>query len=184
MKIYLDNSIIGRLVDIAQGVKAPERRLEQDMAVLPDLIAMCRAHGHVLCISADAETEITRVGRTDRRKELLRELKGFMRLPSASERDETSSLAMDLEQFLLSKTRITRAEKREAMHWDAGHLASCQVNGCHVFLTTDYSSIWAHRRALKGLYATNVKRPVELYPDLKMTFVTTALTKKRGSEDE
>jgi len=66
MKIYLDNSIIGRLVDIGLSVKAPEPRLEQDMAVLPDLITICRTHGHMLCISADAKTEITRVGRTDR----------------------------------------------------------------------------------------------------------------------
>ena len=119
MKIYLDNSIIGRLVDIAHSVKAPERRLEQDMAVLPDLIGMCHTHGNVLCISADAETEITRVGGTDRRKELLQELGRFTLLPYADEQDETRSLAMDLEQFLLSKTRITRAEKREAVHWDA-----------------------------------------------------------------
>ncbi len=139
------------------------------MAVLPDLIAMCRTHGTVLCISADAETEIARVGRIDRHKELLQELKAFRLLPYADEQDETRSLAMDLEQFLLSKTRITRAEKREAVHWDAVHLASCRVNSCHVFLTTDYGSIWAYRHTLKRLYSINVKRPTELYTEFAMT---------------
>ncbi len=184
MKIYLDNSIIGRLVDKAQGIKASERRLEQDMAILPDLILMCRNRGHVLCISADAETEIIRVGRTDRRKELLQELKRFTLLPSADEQDETSLLAKHLEQFLLSKTRITRAQKKEAVRWDAVHLASCQMNMCHVFLTTDYSSIWAYRRALKRLYAINVKRPAEFYPELAMTIKMIALTMRQGSGDE
>jgi len=184
MKIYLDNSIIGRLVDIARGVKAPERRLEQDMAVLPDLLAVCRTHAHVLYISADAQTEITRVGRTDRRKELLLKLKGFMLLPPADEQDETSSLVTNLEQFLLSKTRINRTEKREAVHWDAAHLASCRANSCHVFLTMDYGSIWAYRRALKRLYGINVKRPSELYQELTTAVVKMALTKRRGRARE
>ena len=171
MKIYLDNSIIGRLVDINQGTKTPGPRLEQDMAVLPRLIAICRIRGDVLCISADAQNEITRVGRIDRRKELLQELKAFRLLPPVDEQDEASSLVTDLEQFLLSKTRITRAEKRKAVRWDAGHLASCQVNNCHAFLTTDYGSIWAYRRALKQLYGINVKRPSELYQELTTAVV-------------
>jgi hypothetical protein len=160
MKIYLDNSIIGRLVDIAQGVKAPEPRLEQDMDVLPHLLALCRTRGHLLCISADAQTEITRVGRADRRKELLQKLERFMLLPPANEQDDSTSLVTDLEQFLLSKTRITKAEKREALHWDAAHLASCRVNSCRVFLTTDYGSIWAYRRALKRLLWNQCKEAV------------------------
>ena len=102
---------------------------------------------------------MTRVGRTDRRKELLQELKGITLLPSADEQAETRSLAMDLEQFLLSKTCITRVEKREAVRWNAVHLASCRVNSCHAFMTTDYASIWAHRCALKRLYSINVKGP-------------------------
>jgi hypothetical protein len=184
MKIYLDNSIIGRLVDITQGVKAPEPRLEQDMAVLPGLLAMCHTRGHVLCISADARTEIIRVGRIDRREELLGELERFMLLPPADEQYEASSLATDLERFLLSETRITRAKKREAVHWDATHLASCRANDCHVFLTTDYGSIWAYRRALKRLYGINVKRPSEFYQELTTAGVKVASTKRRWRADE
>ncbi len=184
MKIYLDNSIIGRLVDIAQSVKAPELRLEQDIAALPDLLALCRTRGYLLCISADSQTEISRVGRVDRREELLRELERFRLLPPANEQNATSSLIMDLEQFLLSKTRITKAKKREAVHWDAAHLASCRVNSCHAFLTTDYGSIWAYRRALKRLYGINVKRPSELYQEITTAVVKVTLTKRWWRADE
>ncbi len=184
MKIYLDNSIIGRLVDIAQSVKAPELRLEQDMAALPDLLALCRTRGYLLFISANAKTEIIRVGRTDRREELLGELERFVLLPPANEQNATSSLVTDLEQFLLSKTRIIRTRKQEAVHWDAAHLASCRVNSCHVFLTTDYGSIWAYRRALKRLYEINVKRPSEFYQELTTAVVKVALTKRRWRADE
>ena len=65
MKIYLDNSIIERLVDITHGVKDPELRLEEDMAALPGLPALCCTRGHPLYISADAQTEITRIGNID-----------------------------------------------------------------------------------------------------------------------
>ena len=184
MKIYLDNSIIGRLVDIAQGVQAPEPRLNQDMAVLPCLIAICRTRDYVLGISADAEMEIIKVGRPDRRKELLQELGRFVLLPSTDEQEETMSLITDLEQFLLSKTRITRPGKKEAVRWDARHLASCRVNSCHVFLTTDYGSIWAYRRALKRLYGINVKRPSELYLELTTGVVMGRSTINRGSAGE
>jgi len=165
VKIYLDNSIIGRLVDITQGIKPPQPRLEEDMTVLPDLIALCRERNYVLCISVDAEIEISKVERPDRRQRLLQELHKFELLPPIVESDAVS-LAEALEKFLLSKTRITRAEKKEALEWDARHLASCRLNGCDVFLTTDYGSIWAYCRSLKRIHAVNVMRPVELYQEM------------------
>jgi hypothetical protein len=184
MKIYLDNSIIGRLVDIAQSVKAPELRLRQDIAALPNLLALCNTRSYLLCISADAQTEIIKVGRTDRREELLGELERFMLLPPAHEQGATSSIITDLEQFLLSKTCITKAEKRESVHWDAVHLASCRLNSCHVFLTTDYGSIWAYRRALKRLYGIDVKRPSEFYQELTTALMNVVLTNRQGRASE
>lgn len=166
VKIYLDNSIIGRLVDIAQGIRPPALRLEADMAVLPELIALCRQGNYVLCISADAEAEINKVERADRRQELLQQLREFELLPSGTGNRNAASLAADLEKFLLAKTRVVRAKKKEALHWDAHHLASCWLNSCDVFLTTDYGSIWAYRRALKHLYGINVRRPAELHQDV------------------
>lgn len=169
MKIYLDNSIIGRLVDIARGIKPPEPRLEEDMAVLPALIALCRKRHYVLYISADAETEIARVERPDRRQELFQQLQEFELLPATVESDEAASVADALKEFLLSKTRITKSKKKQALHWDACHLASCWLSGCDVFLTTDYASIWAYRRTLKRIHGITVRRPVDLYEELTTT---------------
>ena len=75
-------------------------------------------------------------------------------------------LAQELKAFLLSKTKITRETKREAVEWDAYHLAVCKDNGCDVFLTCDYASIWAYRRFLKRLFAIKVRRPTELLEEV------------------
>ena len=166
MKIYLDNSIIGRPVDIARGMKPPEPRLEEDLAILPELIALCRNRDYLLCVSSEAEAEIDRVKKPDRRQELFQKLQEFELLPATVDSNNAASLVDALEEFLLSKTRITRAEKKQALRWDACHLASCRLNGCDVFLTTDYGSIWAYRRDLKRLHGVNVRRPAELYHEL------------------
>ena len=77
-------------------------------------------------------------------------------------------LAQELKTFLLGKTKITRDAKREAVEWDACHLAVCKDNGCDVFLTCDYASIWAYRRFLKRLFAIEVRRPVELLKEIRL----------------
>jgi len=168
LKVYLDNSIIGRLVDIARGIEPPERRLEEDMAVLPGLIALCRKRKYRLCISVDAKAEIARVKKLDRREELSQQLQGFELLPAALDSQEAASLASSLNEFLLSKTRITKPKKEQALRWDAFHLASCRLSACDVFLTTDYASIWTHRHAIKRLCGINVRRPAEFYEELAL----------------
>jgi len=42
------------------------------------------------------------------------------------------------------------------------------VIACDVFLTTDYASIWTHRRALKRVYGINAGRPAEVYEELAL----------------
>lgn len=176
MKIYLDNTIIGRLVDISRGTKPPEAKLVADMTILPDLVALCRKHHHILFISVEAEAEIIRVEKAVRRQELLDKLPEFELLPVAQNR-QWVSLVDALEKFLLTKTRISRASKKEALRWDARHLATAKLNNCDVFLTTDYGSIWAYRRALKRLYRIDVRRPVEFYREL-----TVSETRKDGGQ--
>ena len=75
-------------------------------------------------------------------------------------------LAQELKTFLLSKTKITREAKREAVEWDAYHLAVCKDNGCDIFLTCDYASIWAYRRFLRRIFNIDVRRPVELFEQI------------------
>ena len=75
-------------------------------------------------------------------------------------------LAQELKTFLLDKTRITKEEKREAVEWDAYHLAVCKDNGCDIFLTCDYASIWAYRRFLRRIFNIEVRRPVELFEEI------------------
>lgn len=156
-------------MDIARDNKPPQPKLQEDMAVLLDLIVLCRKRDYVLSVSADAETEIARVERPDRRQELLQQLQQFELLPAMVENDEAASVADALKEFMLSKTRITKSKKKQALHWDARHFASCRLSGCHIFLTTDYGSIWAYRRTLKRIHGITVRRPVELYEELTIT---------------
>ncbi len=187
MKIYLDNSVIGRLLDIERGVRRGSRMLEEDMAILPDLLQLCAQKGIQLCASDDAGAEIEklRASMPQLTGALLAKLRSFTLLPirhtvrwddghhwdkgftwAGDSPSKVDLLAQELKAFLLSKTRITREAKREAVEWDARHLAVCKDNGCEVFLTCDYASIWAYRRFLKRLFAIQVRRPIELLAEL------------------
>ncbi len=187
MKIYLDNSVIGRLLDIERGVRRGSQMLEEDMAILPDLLQLCAEKGIQLCASDDAGAEIEklRASMPQLTGALLAKLRSFTLLPirhavkwddghhwdmGFTWADDSPSkvdlLAQELKAFLLSKTRITREVKREAVEWDAYHLAVCKDNSCEVFLTCDYASIWAYRRFLKRLFAIQVRRPIELLAEL------------------
>ncbi len=187
MRVYLDNSVIGRLLDIDRGIKRGSKMLEEDMAILPDLLQLCIEKGIQLCISDDASTEIEKLrssmpGLADA---LRAKLQSFTSLPirhtitcegghdnnmgaiyAPDRPSKVDLLAQELKTFLLSKTRITRESKREAVEWDAYHLAVCKDNGCEVFLTCDYASIWAYRRFLKGLFGIEVRRPIELLAEV------------------
>jgi hypothetical protein len=183
MKVYLDNSVIGRLVDIERGVKQGSKMLEEDTAILPALLQLCAEKGIQLCVSNDAGAEIERLRSSMPRltDALMAKLQSFTLLPirhaikwgdghhwdmgftwAGDSPSKVDLLAQELKGFLLSKTKITRQAKREAVEWDAYHLAVCRDNGCEVFLTCDYASIWAYRRFLKELFGIEVRRPVEL----------------------
>lgn len=187
MRVYLDNSVIGRLLDIERGVKRGSKMLKEDMAILPDLLQLCAEKGIQLCVSDDAGAEIEKL-RSSMPKladSLMAKLQSFTLLPirhavkwddghhwdmgftwAGDSPSSVDLLAQELKAFLLSKTKITRETKREAVEWDAYHLAVCKDNGCDVFLTCDYASIWAYRRFLKRLFAIKVRRPTELLEEV------------------
>lgn len=188
MRVYLDNSTIGRLLDIERSIEPESNMLKEDMAVLPDLLQVCAEKGMELCASDDAGAEIEKLRSSmpQLADSLMAKLQSFTRLPirhtiryddrhhygmGARYADGNPSnvdlLAQELKAFLLSKTKITRAAKSEAVQWDAYHLAVCKDNGCEIFLTCDYASIWAYRRLLQRLFAIEVRRPVELFNEIK-----------------
>jgi len=188
MRVCLDNSVIGRLLDIKRGVKRGSKILEEDMAILPSLLRLHVEKGIQLCVSDDAGAEIEKLrfsmpGLTDA---LMAKLRSFTLLPgrhitkygdnhhygmgatyASASPSEVDLLAQELESFLLSKTRITKSAKKEAVKWDAYHLAVCKDNGCEIFLTCDYASIWAYRRSLKRLFGIEVRRPIELVEQVR-----------------
>lgn len=187
MRVYLDNSVIGRLLDIERGVKRGSKMLEEDMAILPDVLQLCAEKDIQLCVSDDAGAEIEKLRSSmpQLADSLMAKLRSFTLLPirhaikwddghhwdmgNTWAGDSPSSvdlLAQELKVFLLSKTKITRETKREAVEWDAYHLAVCKDNGCDDFLTCDYASIWAYRRFLKRLFAIKVRRPTELLEEI------------------
>ncbi len=61
MRVYLDNSVIGRLLDIKRGLKRGSKMLEEDMAILPNLLRLCVKKGIELCVSDDAGAEIEKL---------------------------------------------------------------------------------------------------------------------------
>ena len=170
MRVYLDNSVIGRLLDIKRGIKRQNKMLQEDMRILHDMLSLCVMKGIELCASDDAGAEIEKLRRDMPRltDALMEKLRSFTLLPikhairydnghrydmgatyAADGPGRVDLLAQELKTFLLGKTKITRDTKREAVEWDACHLAVCKDNGCDVFLTCDYASIWAYRRFLK-----------------------------------
>lgn len=180
VRVYLDNSIIGRLQDIKRGVKRKSKMLEEDMAILPGLLHFCAQNGIELCVSDYAGTEIEKLRSSmpDLTNALLDTLHSFMLLPvrhtvrgnnnhpdpgdACFSENRVDSLVHELENFLLSKTQVKNDTKKQAVKWDACHLAVCKDNGCQVFLTCDYASIWGYRRFLKRIFGIEIKRPVEL----------------------
>jgi hypothetical protein len=187
MKVYLDNSVIGRLMDIERGIKRGSKMLDEDVAILPNLVRQCAHKGFQVCASDDAGAEIEKLRLTmpQLTDALMSKLQSFTLLPirhaikwndghhwdmgSTWAGDSPSNvdlLAQELKAFLLSKTKITREAKREAVEWDAYHLAVCKDNGCDIFLTCDYASIWAYRRFLKRIFNIEVRRPVELFEQI------------------
>jgi len=187
MKVYLDNSVIGRLMDIERGIKRGSRMLEEDVAILPNLVRLCADRGIQVCASDDAGAEIEKLRLTMPRltDALMSKLQSFTLLPirhaikwndghhwdmgftwAGDSPSNVDLLAQELKAFLLSKTKITREAKREAVEWDAYHLAVCKDNGCDIFLTCDYASIWAYRRFLKRIFNIEVLRPMELFEQI------------------
>jgi hypothetical protein len=187
MRVYLDNSVIGRLLDIDRGIEPQSQMLEEDIAILPDLLSLCAEREIQLCASDDAGAEIEKLRRSmpQLTDALMAKLQSFTLLPirhairyddghhygvdatyAEGSPSKVDLLAQELKAFLLSKTKITRDAKREAVEWDAYHLAVCKDNGCEVFLTCDYASIWAYRRFLKRLFTIEVRRPVEFFKEI------------------
>ena len=54
MKVYLDNSVIGHLMDIERGIKQGSKMLEEDVAILPNLIRLCADKRIQVCASDKA----------------------------------------------------------------------------------------------------------------------------------
>lgn len=187
MKVYLDNSVIGRFMDIERGIKRGSKMLEEDIAILPELILQCADKGIQVCASDDAGAEIEklRLNMPQLTEALISKLLSLTLLPirhaikwgdghhwdmgftwAGDSPNDVDLLAQELKTFLLDKTRITKEEKREAVEWDAYHLAVCKDNGCDIFLTCDYASIWAYRRFLRRIFNIEVLRPVELFEEI------------------
>ena len=161
--------------------------LEEDVAILPNLIRLCADKRIQGCASDDAGAEIEKLRSTmpQLTDALMSKLQSFTLLPirhaikwgdghhydmgskwAGDTPSNVDLLAQELKAFLLSKTKITREAKREAVEWDAYHLAVCKDNGCDIFLTCDYASIWAYRRFLRRIFNIEVRRPVELYEQI------------------
>jgi len=188
MKVYLDNSVIGRLMDIERGIKRGSKMLEEDVVVLPDLFRRCTKQGIQICTSDDAGAEIEKLRLTmpQLTDNLMLKLHSFTLLPirhaikwgdghhwgmgftwGGDSPSRVDLLAQELTAFLLNKTKITNKRKREAVEWDARHLAVCKDNGCDIFLTCDYASIWAYRKFLQRVFDIDVQRPVEFFRQLQ-----------------
>jgi len=183
MRVYLDNSLIGRLLDIERGIRRGSKMLEEDVAILPNLIQLCAEKGIQICASDDAGAEIEKLRSSmpQLTDALMSKLQSFTLLPirhairyddghhydlgatyAGDSPSKVDLLAQELETFLLNKTRVTNSAKRLAVKWDACNLAVCKDNSCDVFLTCDYASIWAYRRQLRQLFGIEVRRPIEL----------------------
>lgn len=168
MRLYLDNSVVGRMVDIERCINRPSVKLQEDMAVLPYLVALCRERGIDLCTSYDSVVEVERLAivMPEVHRRLMAQLSQLTLLPASADSDQ---MAQKLEQFLLQRTRVTRPEKSLAVRLDARHLGQSKNAGCNYFVTTDYASIWAYRRALEHDFGIKVRRPVELYDSLAVS---------------
>ena len=187
MKVYIDNSVIGRLADIDRGVCRTSSRLNDDTAVLQQLFLQCAKKGIQLCTSDETIREIEQVrSGMPRLADMLvakcRELtvlsirhheRFFNRKYSVSsiyDKDVLEQIDLLVEEialFLLDKTRVTRESKRQAVEADAYHLAVSKYYNCRIFVTCDYASIWAYRRLLKRHFNIDVRRPVELCEALR-----------------
>jgi len=158
--------------------------LKEDVGVLPDLFQQCTKQGIQICASDDAGAEIEKLRLTmpQLTDNLMLKLQSFTLLPirhaikwgdghhwdmgstwAGDSPSKVDLLAQELTAFLLNKTKITNKGKMEAVEWDAYHLAVCKDNGCDVFLTCDYASIWAYRRFLQRVFNIDVQRPIELF---------------------
>ena len=83
MRVYLDNSVIGRLLDIKRGVKRKSKTLEEDMEVLSHLLHLSVENGIELCVSDDAGAEIEKLRSSmpDLTNALMATLRSFILLP-------------------------------------------------------------------------------------------------------
>jgi predicted nucleic acid-binding protein len=182
VKVYIDNSVIGRLADIDRGIRRTSSKLNEDTVVLPQLFSRCAKKGIQLCTSDETIREIEQV-RSDmprladtliaKCKELTvltvrhheRHFNRKYLVSSIYDKDvldQIEFLVEELTQFLLDKTRVMRKSKRQAVEADAYHLAVSKYYNCRIFVTCDYVSIWAYRRLLKRHFDIDVRRPVEL----------------------
>lgn len=174
MKIFLDNSILGRLADLERGREPPSSGLREDMAVLEPLIDACLRQGHRLFVSADARGEIEALAAEPAlHQRLLRQLDRFEELPIAPPPEdalwkEADWLVAEIHDLLLRRTRITNPRKRAALAMDARYLAACANHRCDIFLTVDYKSLWLHRGVLRREWGLKVQRPAELYRALNL----------------
>ena len=187
MKVYIDNSVIGRLADIDRGIRRTSSKLNEDTAVLPQLFSRCAKKGIQLCTSDETIREIEQV-RSDmprladtliaKCKELTvlkvrhheRHFNRKYLVSSIYDKDVLDMIDLLVEEvalFLLDKTRVTRESKRQAVKADAYHLAVSKYYNCRIFVTCDYASIWAYRRLLKRQFDIDVQRPVELCEALR-----------------
>jgi predicted nucleic acid-binding protein len=187
VKIYIDNSVIGRLADIDRGIRRTSRKLNDDTAVLPELFSRCAQSGIEVCTSDETIREIEQV-RADMPRladMLTAKCTGFTILSVRHYESQTGEeygrsvmynndmpgrigvVTEKLYEFLLGKTRITRESKRQAVRADAYHLAVCKYHNCMRFITCDYASVWAYRRLLKQYFDIHVCRPVELCEELR-----------------
>jgi predicted nucleic acid-binding protein len=183
VKVYIDNSVIGRFADIDRRIHRTSEKLNEDTAILPQLFSQCAKKGIQLCTSDETIREIEQVRPgMPRLADMLvakcRDLtiltvrhheQYFNREYPASRiydkdvLDQIDLLEEEIALFLLDKTRVTRESKRQAVKADAYHLAVSKHYRCRIFVTCDYASIWAYRRLLKRHFEINVQRPVELY---------------------
>ncbi len=174
-------------MDIERGINRGSRMLEEDVAILLSLIQLCADERIQVCASDGAGAEIEKLRSTmpQLTDALMSKLQSFTLLPirhaikwddghhwdmgstwAGDSPSNVDSLAQELKAFLLSKTRIRRETKKEAVEWDACHLAVCKDNGCDIFVTCDYASIWTYRRFLKRIFDIEVLRPVELFEQI------------------
>lgn len=143
MKVYLNNSVIGRLLDIERGIKRGSKMLTEDMAVITNLLRICIGKGIRLCTSNDTYLEIEKLRATmpQLTDTLISRLQSFTLLPAQFEFSQNYTSEVDL----LSQ------------ELEAG-FQSYIGNDHYVIVTFSYYSLAAGGRRLKKLVACGRSR--------------------------